>query len=856
MNSGPNSAPSQPIASTSQSKASPAPSRAQPPLADRIDGVANTASTPDKKSDAPSGQASKGDSRWSAEGWQTATPVGGKPGSSKQAPANGSAAPANESSRKAQAQARRSPASTSCRPAPRLTDRIGSPAVRPSSPAAMPPSRSRSSTPARQSSSSARTSTSARASPATGAQPSLLSRLGHQANSPRPGPHVDRSRRSSMSSDMSLSSSDRIAASSPPVPLMARLQSGVSVNGHGDDSRGPPTLSTTAAVPRAQNGPSSFSMSVLGSAPRGSNNSSQASRPAYMEKPAFDPSNRPGPQSIRGTGSAQADRVAPSSSQAPHPSSASAIFAQADPATRFAPTGVCERLHFQLPRERCSRTPQRLGEATTRPQLFRRARRTVMLRRQRRPPPPRPMLQVQQELPTPPPPINDRNPLRADRQALPNQNQRPVLLRSTILPPQLQSQHRSNHELNRLANEANADSSQASSSTQRIKREAKTPELDGARANGAGHPPAARSAAAQDADDAATWAETAARYEAAVREIALLRRQEAALEALRRERAASAKAREEAPPGDQVEQQARRAALLRDKMEREKAERQAAERARKAQGNEDGHRTVNAANAELASRGSRGPVVTSSARSEEQQTESATNGAAQPEAVSSGVGTTSRIVTANQSDATATVDASPHTTGESAATLNKDTRRKRTASPRAAAPSAKHARMEALGIGFAGDDSESEGTSGPPQLLLHPSHAEVKILLPNDDARLATGPARSLAGGRTGRFARRTPSGSPFSTRDAAAAFEPSLSAFLASFDVSLVSLAGPLIAAGFASVVDLARFASFEPDTRLAVLDALRTSNGDRVMLDLDAVDALEDACAAAKAAKWLNCS
>lgn len=163
--------------------------------------------------------------------------------------------------------------------------------------------------------------------------------------------------------------------------------------------------------------------------------------------------------------------------------------------------------------------------------------------------------------------------------------------------------------------------------------------------------------------------------------------------------------------------------------------------------------------------------------------------------------------------------------------------------------------MEALGVGFAGDDSESEGTSGPPQLLLHPSHAEVNILLPDDDVGFATGPARSL-GGRSGRFARRTPSGSPFSTRDAAAAFEPSLSAFLASFDVSLVPLAGPLIAAGFASVVDLARFASFEPDTRIAVLDALRTPNGDRVMLDLDAVDALEDACAAAKAAKWLNCS
>ena len=173
---------------------------------------------------------------------------------------------------------------------------------------------------------------------------------------------------------------------------------------------------------------------------------------------------------------------------------------------------------------------------------------------------------------------------------------------------------------------ANADSSQASSSTQRIKREAKTPELDGARANGAGHPTAARSAAAQEADDAATWAETAARYEAAKREIALLRRQEAALEALRRERAASAKAREEVPPGDQAEQQARRAALLRGKMEREKAEREAAERAREAEVAEDGHRTANAVNAELAARGGRGPVATSSALAEEQQTESATNG--------------------------------------------------------------------------------------------------------------------------------------------------------------------------------------------------------------------------------------
>lgn len=168
------------------------------------------------------------------------------------------------------------------------------------------------------------------------------------------------------------------------------------------------------------------------------------------------------------------------------------------------------------------------------------------------------------------------------------------------------------------------------------------------------------------------------------------------------------------------------------------------------------------------------------------------------------------------------------------------------------APSAKHARVEALGVGFAGDDTDSDGT---PQLSLYPNRAEVKLLLPDDDAVAAGGYARSLAG-RTGRLARRTPSGSPFSTRDAAAAFEPSLSAFLASFDVSLVPLAGPLIAAGFTSVVDLARFASFEPDTRIAVLDALRTPNGDRVMLDLDAIDGLEDACAAAKATKWLNCS
>ena len=73
-----------------------------------------------------------------------------------------------------------------------------------------------------------------------------------------------------------------------------------------------------------------------------------------------------------------------------------------------------------------------------------------------------------------------------------------------------------------------------------------------------------------------------------------------------------------APRGDEPAQQARRAALLRDKMEREKAEGEAAERARKAEGNEEGRRTANAVNASSA---------TSSARPEEQQqTESGANG--------------------------------------------------------------------------------------------------------------------------------------------------------------------------------------------------------------------------------------
>lgn len=421
-------------------------------------------------------------------------------------------------------------------------------------------------------------------------------------------------------------------------------------------------------------------MSVLGSAPQGSNMSSQSSRPAYMEKPAFDPSNRPGPQSIRGTGAAQADRTLPSSSsQAPRPSGASAPVAQADPATRFAPvtvprvpsppasslaqtTGRSNDVHPAdrdvravpppiAPRAMLENAPTRrrsddstaalppsssrshappAATTATATDAADSTRSAQSAAADQRPQPaqagPSGPAESESEAGTPPlegPPPSAPTTAAEQQSAQPASERVGREAEAGTPPPQ---NHTTGSGTIAAVPTANADSSQTKASTQRVKREAKTPELDGDRANGAGQPPAARSAAAQDADDAAAWAETAARYEAAKREIALLRRQEAALEALRRERAASAKAREEAPRGDQAEQQARRANLLRDKMEREKAEGEAAERVRKAEVNEDGHRTVNAANVDFALVGGRGPVATSSARSEEQQTESATNG--------------------------------------------------------------------------------------------------------------------------------------------------------------------------------------------------------------------------------------
>lgn len=133
-----------------------------------------------------------------------------------------------------------------------------------------------------------------------------------------------------------------------------------------------------------------------------------------------------------------------------------------------------------------------------------------------------------------------------------------------------------------------------------------------------------------------------------------------------------------------------------------------------------------------------------------------------------------------------------------------------------------------------------------------PTRVEVK----NSLASVSSAPTLRVDAGLTGlrrtrASARRTPSGSPLSLREAVTAFEPSVAAFLATFDLSLLPLAGPLAAAEFTSVADLARFASFEPDTRMAVLDTLRTADGDRVVLDVTAVDQLEDALAATE---WIK--
>ncbi|GAA5872527.1 hypothetical protein JCM3774_006844 [Rhodotorula dairenensis] len=334
------------------------------------------------------------------------------------------------------------------------------------------------------------------------------------------------------------------------------------------------------------------------------------------------------------------------------------------------------------------------------------------------------------------------------------------------------------------------------------------------------------------------------KLEAAQRELVRLQRQAAALEALGRERAVAARARVEAERAAEVEREARRAALLRDEVQRETAERARAA-AEQQQHQEEEARAGNPAIAGKIN-GATEPLFSASVVPPHTQ-QSLVESASARVAAGACVAADTSVPAAPSS----TMDTAESVPSDDETALDAYTARKRNASPPATAPPAKHVRREAAAPGLAGDDSSDEVPSDRTRMPAAVARPDFKTLPVHSTSSL--GVSTGLAGlSRTRALAaRRTPSGSPFSTREAAARFEPSLAAFLATFDVALVPLAGPLAAAGFTSVADLARFASFESDTRMAVLDVLRAVDGDRVLLDMTAVDRLEDALVAAE---WIS--
>ncbi|GAA5929356.1 hypothetical protein JCM3775_002319 [Rhodotorula graminis] len=84
------------------------------------------------------------------------------------------------------------------------------------------------------------------------------------------------------------------------------------------------------------------------------------------------------------------------------------------------------------------------------------------------------------------------------------------------------------------------------------------------------------------------------------------------------------------------------------------------------------------------------------------------------------------------------------------------------------------------------------------------------------------------------------------------AAFLADLTSFLSALDPSLAPLAQPLHSAGISTLRDLRAFVQFEPATRMALYEDLHTSGGDAAMLDVDVVERLENALAAAQASAW----
>ncbi|GAA5978085.1 hypothetical protein JCM10908_004223 [Rhodotorula pacifica] len=897
-------APKQPAASTSKANTATQPSSSGPPsLADRIEGLSSAGSAAKKGANGAPDQAQNGDSRWSANKSQSVTPVGGKPGSSKAAAAKQAAAADDRPASRASANSKRSradqaqdsPVPSSSRPRTRLEDRISSSTIDltndPSSPAVMPrkqpPSRSRSNTPAGQPSAA-----NGRASPARAVGPSLLSRLGTQTGSPA------RSRQSSVGSDMdiSMASSDMFRSSPPPASTMVmRIHATASNRGQAPRSSPGPATSQGSTPQTAPSQSASGSVAASTSA----DPSVRANRPAYTEKPAFDPANRPGPQSIPGRRPAYLDKSAAPILRELSPAATSAMSTPAASERRRSPAAAAQPSDPPVqPAARAAesrQSPAQSLEPNSRPivppvapramlasnptasssALSRSNSGTTAIRRdstRARTSTPAPASVALGEASTSAPadaPRTDRAargstagvteaeagtpPLedpthpsgRHSADSVPKETSRangttvrqsreagtPAPANPQIVADLIASQAAASAQ-NGSAQNGAAVQAQKDAPRQRIKREARSPDVSDGTAdirsgNNTGGAtissalPAANGADPRGVEAAAAQARME-KLEAAKREIAELRRQDLVLEKLRREREASAKAREESQRDETEEERAQRAALLREKTEREKAEREVAARARSAK-------------EEREEAEARAAVAAAQATSDV--------------GASTGVGGPAELPK-QQPRAQA-----PPTAGQIASDSTREPQRKRSASPPTAAPPAKHARREALAMGFAGEDSgsESNATSDRAQMPPPPPRADIKVLSSSRDA--STGPsAAKMVASRSRGLMRRTASGSPFSTRDAGTAFQPSVAAFLASFDMALVPLAGPLVAAGFTSVVDLARFAHFEPDTRFAVLDALRTPEGDRVMLDMEAIDRLEDALVAARSAKWIS--
>ncbi|BGP46179.1 hypothetical protein JCM10450v2_002019 [Rhodotorula kratochvilovae] len=186
-------------------------------------------------------------------------------------------------------------------------------------------------------------------------------------------------------------------------------------------------------------------------------------------------------------------------------------------------------------------------------------------------------------------------------------------------------------------------------------------------------------------------------------------------------------------------------------------------------------------------------------------------------------------------------------------TLNSS--KKRSGSPAAASPSPKK-QLRRLPSVAKSDKSPSTSTSKLPEASEAPPRARssgsstrkspFKAAVPAP-AAATPAPAPAPHPARHVRFSSAFASPAPDP-----AAFLPDLTAFLTALDPSLAPLAAPLHQAGIASVRDLRVFAQLEPDSRAALYEDVQLGGGDAAMLDVEQIDRLEEALAAARAAGW----